>query len=174
MGDGGNLAAGRLVEQGMRMRMAVTVAVGALATLMLLPAAGHAASCAGQPLESAHRFVGVVQAVDVTGRIATVRSADGRTVTVRGGPSQVNAMTTTDRSYAVGVWYEFHPVNDADPYEDNVCTATHELTSAPAGGVSAGLPDAGGGGAGWWPQTVIAVLVVVAAVVIVLPCAARC
>jgi hypothetical protein len=28
------------------------------------------------------------------------------------------------------VRYEFHPINDADPYQDNFCTATHPIAAA--------------------------------------------
>ncbi len=59
--------------------------------------------------------------------MATVRTVDGQTVKVLGTPAPAG-ITSVDRSYAVGATYEFHPVNDAEPYEDNACTATERLS----------------------------------------------
>ena len=57
-----------------------------------------------------------------------VHTDDGRTVTVRGSDADgPNAATTVDRTYQVGVRYEFHPLNDTSPYRDNACTATHPI-----------------------------------------------
>jgi hypothetical protein len=39
-------------------------------------------------------------------------------------------MTSVDRTYEVGGRYEFHPLNDSDPYRDNDCTSTHRIPAA--------------------------------------------
>jgi hypothetical protein len=70
------------------------------------------------------------------GRVATVRTDDGRTVLVIGTPDPGAQATSVDRTFAVGARYEFHPVNDAPPYQDNACTATHEI----ARGTTSGVP----------------------------------
>jgi hypothetical protein len=129
------------------------------AAIGLTSAQPASASCVSTPLSSAYRFTGTVTHVSNAGRTATVRTDDGRTVTVRG--SQVereNAASTVDRAYQMGVRYEFHPVNGASPFQDNACTATHPIaaTDANAGmatskgpSPAAGLPqNAGGGSAG--------------------------
>jgi phosphoribosylcarboxyaminoimidazole (NCAIR) mutase len=104
---------------------------------------------------SPYRFNGLVVATTNVDRTATVRTDDGRDVIVLGsevdGP---NAATTVDRTYQVGVRYEFDPVNDSSPYQDNICTTTHPLAhasvaDAPAGG-SAHLPGSGGGRIAFW------------------------
>ncbi|MBE1612585.1 hypothetical protein [Actinopolymorpha pittospori] len=66
-------------------------------------------------------------AVEDDGSLATVRADDGRVVTVLGGPGapERNMSSSIDRSYTVGGHYEFHPSNNKDPYQDNICTATH-------------------------------------------------
>lgn len=91
------------------------------------------ASCISDPLRSEYAFTGTVASTSADGRVAQVRTADGRDVRVVGSSNpQPNAATTVDRSYATGTRYEFHPLNPASPYEDNVCTATHEVAAAPA------------------------------------------
>jgi hypothetical protein len=82
-----------------------------------------------------------------------VRTDSGRIVTVHGsyvdGP---NSATSVDRTYELGARYEFDPVNDADPYQDNICTGTH-MTSGPLvdtaghGRTTPGVDVAGGGSA---------------------------
>jgi hypothetical protein len=125
-----------------------------VAAIGLTSAQPASAPCASTPLISAYRFNGTVTHVSNRGRTATVRTDDGRTVTVRG--SQVeseNAASTVDRAYQVGIRYEFHPVNDASPFQDNACTATRPIaatdantgTAASKGTSTAGLPKNTGG-----------------------------
>lgn len=110
-------------------RLLAGAAVLGLCTVAALAWAMPAdASCFETARVSAHPFIGVVVEVDSTGRVATVRTDDGRTVTVRGTEaSELNALTSVDRTYLAGARYEFHPINDADPYQDNACTATRLL-----------------------------------------------
>lgn len=90
------------------------------------------ASCIADPPRSAHAFTGTVASTSADGRVAQVRTDDGRDVQVVGSPSpQPNAATTVDRSYATGTRYEFHPLGPTSPYEDNICTATHEIAAVP-------------------------------------------
>ena len=126
---------------------ALIIAVLAFASACLaatLPAASAQASCAGPSgTVSAHPFTGTVIAVGNNERTATVRTDDGRTVTVRGsdavGP---NEATSVDRTYRVGLRYEFHPTNDRDPFLDNACTATHEIGGSPAPAGTGGTASA--------------------------------
>jgi hypothetical protein len=87
------------------------------------------ASCAESPEPSPHRFTGTVIAVEDDGSMATVDVDTGQVVTVFGGPGSPgrNVSSSVDRRYVVGGRYEFHPVNDKDPYRDNACTATRQL-----------------------------------------------
>jgi hypothetical protein len=87
------------------------------------------ASCAASALvRSARSFTGTVIGVTNASRTATVRTDDGRIVTVRGGyGDDPNSATDVDRTYQLGARYEFDPVNDADPYQDDICTATHTI-----------------------------------------------
>ena len=114
-----------------RPRMAALVTASALTMLALPAAVGAAAayaSCAGTPEPSPYAFTGTVLSVEDGGTVATVETDDGSTVTVIGGPGGGgNGMSSVDRTYKVGVRYEFHPLNDQSPYEDNICTATHTL-----------------------------------------------
>ncbi|MFE7199176.1 hypothetical protein ACFU8R_02775 [Pseudonocardia alni] len=90
-------------------------------------------SCVPDPLRSAHAFTGTVASTSADGRVAQVRTDDGRDVQVAGSPNpRPNTATSVDRSYATGTRYEFRPLNPASPYEDNICTATHEVAAAPA------------------------------------------
>ena len=116
------------------------------------------ASCAGTPLRSAAAFTGVVTATPSAGRVATVRTDAGVTVEVRGTPGGLVGASSVDRSYEVGGRYEFHPVNDASPYEDNACTATQLLSPGPRPG-----PALAGGTS---PAAVLAVSGVAAAGVV--------
>ncbi len=124
------------------------IVVGLAAPAGLLAAAPAQASCVQPPLASPHRFAGTVTAVSNAGRTATVRTDDGRTVTVVGSDADgPNAATTVDRTYQVGMRYEFHPLNDTGPYRDNACTATHPIGgSAGPGGPAAPASGAGSGG----------------------------
>jgi hypothetical protein len=112
--------------------LVVAGAVGVVALVQLAWPSPAAASCAWPPRVSAHPFSGTVIAVTNGGRTATVHADDGRSVTVRGTPAGDDAATTVDRAYQVGQRYEFHPINDADPYQDNACTATHPVGAASA------------------------------------------
>jgi hypothetical protein len=62
----------------------------------------------------------------------------------------------------VGIRYEFHPINNGSPYQDNACTATHEVAGGP-------VPEAPrqGGSVGWWRWLAVAGVVVVASAVVV-------
>ena len=113
----------RWIGQGLLLAVVVTVVGLSVPT----PAS---ASCVSTPVASPHRFIGTVTQVDNRGRTAVVRTADGRTVTVRGSDAEGAAATTVDRVYAVGTRYEFHPINDSSPYQDNACTATHPIGRA--------------------------------------------
>ncbi|MFG1634790.1 hypothetical protein [Pseudonocardia alni] len=90
-------------------------------------------SCVPDPLRSAHAFTGTVASTSADGRVAQVRTDDGRDVQVAGSPNpRPNTATSVDRSYATGTRYEFHPLNPAGPHEDTLCTATREVAAAPA------------------------------------------
>jgi hypothetical protein len=104
----------------------------------LATAGAAAASCRLPVVPSSYSFTGTVQAVDRDGRHAYVHTDDGRKVEVIGTPAEsASAVTSVDRHYRAGARYPFHPVNAANPYQDNACTATHELPPRPA------QPDAG-------------------------------
>ncbi len=67
-----------------------------------------------------------------SGRVAEVRTDEGHHVTVIGtpvvpDPSGADRATSIDRTYEVGVRYEFDPRNSTSPYEDTACTSTHVL-----------------------------------------------
>jgi hypothetical protein len=91
------------------------------------------ASCAGPPAVSPYAFTGTVESTEAGGRIAQVVTDDGGTVEVRGASTPC-VVTSADRYYSVGRRYEFHPLNATSPYEDNACTATHEVGPAPTQG----------------------------------------
>lgn len=100
-----------------------------LAGLALLQGSAQA-SCAAPPRPSAHSFTGTVLSVEDRGRRATVRTDQGKEVVVvgRGRQGQGGGVSSVDRRYAVGGRYEFHPVDDASPFQDNACTATRQLS----------------------------------------------
>lgn len=99
-----------------------------LAVLVLVQGTAQA-SCAREPEPSPHAFTGTVVSVEKGGRVATVRTEDGREVTVVGaGDLNSDAATSVDRRYAVGARYEFHPLNSTSPFQDNACTATRQLS----------------------------------------------
>jgi hypothetical protein len=55
-----------------------------------------------------------------------------------------NAATSVDRTYRAGAKYEFHPLNDTSPYQDNACTATHLIganSPDPSGPAASGDPS---------------------------------
>lgn len=127
------------------LRAAAALLVGALvAGLALLGASPANASCArATPPGSPHRFTGVVLGTELAQRIAYVHTDDGRNVVVRGTVStDADAFTTIDRTYLTGHRYVFHPVNGSSPYEDNICTATLDLGSAPTEQPTAGTTPA--------------------------------
>jgi len=137
-------------------RTAWPVVVAAVLSIggLLVAATPAFADCIPTPQVSAHRFTGTVVKVENEGRTATVRTDDGRTVIVRGSPVDgPNAASSVDRTYTVGLRYEFHPTNDASPYSDSICTATH-LVGPPvdASSPSATPPAARRGAAlaRWW------------------------
>lgn len=106
----------------------LTAAAGLAGSLVVGGATAASASCALPPQPSPDAFIGTVVDTDLDGRQATVETAEGVTVTVVGTPSPDDrSFTSVDRTYEVGATYEFHPVNGADPYQDNACTATHRL-----------------------------------------------
>jgi hypothetical protein len=114
--------------KGVSIRVAVAAALSVLAAAAAAP--GAAASCAVQPTDSPHAFVGTVVDAEEEDRIATVVTDDGRTVTVMGTQDigwLTDAVSSVDRRFAVGARYEFHPVNARSPYRDNACTATTRL-----------------------------------------------
>lgn len=106
----------------------IAVAAGLAGSLVAGGATAASASCGPRPAPSPDAFVGTVVETELDGRQATVETADGDTVTVVGTPNpRPSTFTTVDRTFEVGATYEFHPVNSADPYEDNACTRTHQL-----------------------------------------------
>jgi hypothetical protein len=112
------------------MRKIFPVVAGLGLSVLLVPVAPSPAyaSCASPPRVSQYRFEGTVIAVSNADRTATVRLDDGRTVTVHGSTANgEHDGTSVDRTYSIGVRYEFDPINATDPYQDNICTATHEL-----------------------------------------------
>lgn len=104
-------------------------------TLSALGAAPAAASCAtDSPDPSPYAFVGTVIATSEGGRVAEVVTDEGGTVSVEGTEDTSwfsNAHSSTDRRYALGGRYEFHPLDDESPYSDNSCTATRQLSGPP-------------------------------------------
>jgi hypothetical protein len=98
---------------------------------LLLGTGPAAAACPESPSPSPYAFTGVVTKVRNDGRVATVRTDNGRTVQVIGGETGANQSSSVDRRYAVGGRYEFHPRNATSPYLDDSCSATRQL-SGPA------------------------------------------
>jgi hypothetical protein len=125
----------------LRIVVAVPLIVAALIVATGAPAS---ASCVGSPSPSPYAFNGTVLSTGADGRIAEVIAEDGRKVEVRGTPD-ASAVTTVDRTYQVGARYEFHPVNDSSPYEDNACTATRKLAGPVAADGSAQATTVAGG-----------------------------
>ena len=109
---------------------AVAVLVVLVALVWTGPAGSAAASCAEMAKRSPHAFRGVVTQTRSEGRRATVRTDGGETVKVHGGP-QGSALTSVNRTFSPGGYYEFHPVNASSPFEDNACTATRLLSQGP-------------------------------------------
>jgi len=139
------------------LRRILALLLGAVA--LLVPAGPAAASCAGPPQTSPALFTGTVTAVASNGRVATVLTDDGRTVQVIGTPDPAAQATSVDRQFTIGARYEFHPINNTPPYQDNACTATRQIGLRPATGVPGWVAPAGvvaaailaiGVLAGWW------------------------
>jgi hypothetical protein len=132
------------VEPGMAVVRVHWWATIVLAAAVLIGSAGPAAaSCVLPPRTSPAAFTGTVTAVANDGRVATVRTDDGRVVEVVGTPDlhQGAGRTSVDRRFDVGVRYQFHPLNDTSPYQDNACTATRPIgAAAPATGSPAPPP----------------------------------
>jgi hypothetical protein len=115
------------------LRIAARALAVALMVLFVLPLTGSASmavalSCPSSLRESSHRFTGIVTEVSDGGHTATVRTDDGRIVTVLGGDPKT--ATPDDRIFDKELRYEFHPLNDTTPYRDNACTATRALGPA--------------------------------------------
>lgn len=141
-----------------------------------ITAAPAAASCFTTPAVSPYAFVGMVLSVERQGRVAHVKTDDGRTVIVSGTPEGSTepgqtVITSVDRTYTAGARYEFHPINDTSPYEDNACTATRLLAvgERSSGGVAPeGVPSSGTGvGAGVPAAVASAAMLVLLAVGVV-------
>jgi hypothetical protein len=128
-----------------RAALTVPFAAGLFVGLVVSIAPPASASCMLPPLKSPHAFIGSVVKVASDGKIATVRTAGGSTVTIIGGPGAASGRpvaTSVDRQYVEGKTYEFHPLNGESPYRDNACTATHQVAS----GHGAASPKIGQGG----------------------------
>ena len=120
-----------------RSRRALLLALGtvSIAAAGIATVAGQRpawADCAAAaPTRSPHWFTGVVVQTTNVDRTAFVHTDDGRDVIVLGSyVDGANAHTTVDRTYQVGVRYEFDPGNAASPYQDSMCTRTHTLDSS--------------------------------------------
>ena len=103
-----------------------------LVAVLIIGAVGGApaayASCATEAKVSPYAFIGTVISTKKKDRVATVITDNGQRVTVRGTESGFpESFGSTDRRYALGGRYEFHPINAESPYRDNTCTATRQL-----------------------------------------------
>jgi hypothetical protein len=86
------------------------------------------ASCATEAMVSPYAFVGTVISTERKDHIATVITDSGQRVTVLGTEGGFpESFRSTDRRYALGGLYEFHPLNGESPYRDEICTATQQL-----------------------------------------------
>lgn len=101
---------------------AVALLVFVALTLVVDPRPASAACAVPSP--SPYRFTGLVLRTSNDGLLATVRTDDGRTVVI--GTSDTRN-EPYQRTYRVGVRYEFDPTNDTSPYFDSMCTETHEI-----------------------------------------------
>lgn len=108
--------------------LAVLAVTSMAAVSVVFSGAAAYGSCAAESRPSANAFTGEVVSVTADGKVATVRTDNGSTVEVIGGPGD-GSVTSVDRTYKVGVRYEFHPVNNHSPYQDNICTATHVVNA---------------------------------------------
>ena len=88
------------------------------------------ASCRTEAKVSPYAFMGTVISTEKEDHIATVITDSGQRVTVLGTEDAswfLKSFSSTDRRYALGGRYEFHPINADAPYRDNICTATQQL-----------------------------------------------
>ncbi|WP_285741100.1 hypothetical protein [Lentzea sp. NBRC 105346] len=130
----------RLWSMSFLARVAAVIALTTAGLLTGFQPAAHA-SCAMPPPESPAVFTGTVESTERDGLVAHVRTDDGRQVDVVGTPSE-SGVTSVDRTFTKGVRYEFHPLNASSPYQDNICTRTHAVDSAPP---TAPTPSTAGG-----------------------------
>jgi len=94
------------------------LAAALLAAADVVGLAGPAsASRAGSPSPSSYTFTCVVMKTTNGGRVAAVRTDDGRAVTMVGTPDEGSAATSVDRRYVVGTRQEFHPLDSESPYQ---------------------------------------------------------
>lgn len=100
------------------------------AAAVLLSPGSASASCAGTSPPSPFAFVGTVERTESMGRLAFVRAEDGGHVEVHGGETREGFATSNDRTYEDGATYEFHPIDEASPFQDDACTATRLLETA--------------------------------------------
>jgi hypothetical protein len=117
--------------------------VTGLSGVVVFAAPAAYASCAGSPEPSMHAFVGRVVATASHDRMATVHTEDSETVQVVGTPLPAgNSISSVDRTYVVGVTYEFHPVTGTEPFQDHACTATRPVDAVAASALNDGRTGA--------------------------------
>lgn len=102
----------------------LAIALVLAAALLAGPAATAQASCAASDNRSPYAFTGLVVATRAHDRVATVKTDEGQTVEVHGGPDDSDVFTSLDRAFERGGRYDFHPTNSSSPYQDDQCTAT--------------------------------------------------
>jgi hypothetical protein len=122
-----------------KLRALLTFAIVGASAVVAIASAPAYASCMATPPPAKTVFTGTVTTTSHGGRQATVRTTDGRTVTVNGTPDLEAAATSVDRTFEKGATYEFHVLNDSSPFEDNACTATKLIAAAPGSRISPGM-----------------------------------
>jgi hypothetical protein len=165
----GRLARPTSMSRSRRALLLLALGTASIAAAGIATVAGQRpawADCAAAaPTRSPHWFTGVVVQTTNVDRTAFVHTDDGRDVIVLGSyVDGANAHTTVDRTYQVGVRYEFDPANGSSPYQDNRCTATHPLDAAATD--AARRPDGDGGRAVFWAIGGLVVVAVVGGVAI--------
>jgi hypothetical protein len=108
----------------------LAVATGCLTLAAVVSSSAAYASYATEAMASPYALIGTVISTEKDDRIATVITDSGRQVKVLGTPDTSwfsKSYTSVDRRYAVAGRYEFHPINAESPYQDDICTATHQL-----------------------------------------------
>lgn len=104
------------------------VATGCLILAAVTNAPAAYASCATEPVASPYAFIGAVIRTEKADRVATVITDSGRQVMVLADAGWfATSFSSVDRRYALAGRYEFHPINAESPYQDDRCTATHQL-----------------------------------------------